>query len=179
MQIGTISKIADIDLFDLSKEYRWSLEQLISNSYVGWNLEQAYRGLPFMTSAKFSDFFTPCPHFHANFLTTSAFPWSPSPLECGRHKWKPHTVQTKIIMPPKLIAATSISLGLKYDMITETENDLLIFHSRVKTHAIMRFKIGKIMGQNMGHFISFLYPVLSCSARRLYLSMSWSKLLSE
>ena len=89
------------------------------------------RGHPFMTSATFSDFVYPLPHFHPNYrlvrkkgpvllsisqvqpgrsfsqlsylsfaqpctlvnsLTLSAFPRPPSPLECGRHKWKPPKV---------------------------------------------------------------------------------------
>ena len=48
-------------------------------------------GLPFMTSANFSDFLIPtCPHFHATTLIEvhTVFPCAPSPLECGRHKWR-------------------------------------------------------------------------------------------
>ena len=54
------------------------------------------RGLPYMTSAKFSDFLIPSPLVHIftqppllNSLTSSALPGLPSPLECGHHIWKP------------------------------------------------------------------------------------------
>ena len=53
--------------------------------------------LPYMTSAKLSDFFIPfplCPHFHATSLTELpyfvCFSRTPNPPpECGRHIWKP------------------------------------------------------------------------------------------
>ena len=50
------------------------------------------RGLPYMTSAKFSDFLPPPPchcHIHATSVTFVCFSMTPVPLECRRHKWKP------------------------------------------------------------------------------------------
>ena len=54
------------------------------------------RGLPYVTSAKFSDFFYPLPQ-----LLLSQISWfcsfhllfgdNPSPTHCGRHIWKPPT----------------------------------------------------------------------------------------
>ena len=51
-----------------------------------------------MTSTKFSDFLTPSPlsafgtylycKIHTTTLTTSTFPWTPSPLRCGHHIWR-------------------------------------------------------------------------------------------
>ena len=49
------------------------------------------RGLPYMTSAKCPDFFTPPSHIQksADFVPSVCFLGTPSPTHCRRHIWKP------------------------------------------------------------------------------------------
>ena len=59
-----------------------------------------HRGDTFMKSAKFADFLSPSTlvmhRIHATWFLLSTFWGTPSPLECGRHLWKPPYIKREI-----------------------------------------------------------------------------------
>ena len=83
----TMKNVTLIVLRTMVRRVRWLPVTCESSSK-----RSPFRGLPFMTSAKFPDFFYPPPPLSAfsrnlAVLTSSAFPL-PLPLQCGRLKWK-------------------------------------------------------------------------------------------
>ena len=99
------------------------------------SLRMRTRGLPYMTSAKFSYFLNPpclCQKW-ADFVPFVCFSGTPSPTHCGRHIWKPPspvsiTISATVVVNVSQSVIHSLrswSKGLPREIVVQWQSDRL------------------------------------------------------